>query len=219
MKIIALCIACLLVVSCKHAPPSASSSKISGDSFFISKPEIGIVETREVGQPLLAQETGTRRKRVNFQSDQIIGNFEVKTGKYVITAQNGEYAKFGNVRMVDVSSRKERRGDLYLFVKDEGGSTLCLSRTICAVVAYKIDWHVEENENFSQKTLIYNGILGSKVTLGYREFSGGYARPAFSNDVTYDLDVSKILGYKNARLEVLGANNVNITYRVISNFE
>ena len=56
------------------------------------------------------------------------------------------------------------------------------------------------------------------VTLGYREFSNDTARPAFNNDVDYDLKNTKIIGYKGARIEVIEANNQNITYKVLSNF-
>ncbi len=76
---------------------------------------------------------------------------------------------------------------------------------------------VDENE--FQQTLIYNGMVGKKINVAYREFSNKMARAAFSNDVEYDLSQSKIIGYKGAKIEVLNATNENITYRVISNFK
>ncbi len=41
------------------------------------------------------------------------------------------------------------------------------------------------------------------------------ARPAFNNNVEYDLSESPIIGYKGAKLEVIEANNQFIKYRVI----
>jgi hypothetical protein len=73
-------------------------------------------------------------------------------------------------------------------------------------------------ENSFQQTLIYSGCTDDMVTLGYREFSNNNARPAFNNDVEYDLKSSKIIGYKGARIEVIEADNQNITYKVLSNF-
>jgi hypothetical protein len=70
----------------------------------------------------------------------------------------------------------------------------------------------------TQKTLIYSGKIGDRITLGYREFKNDIARPAFSNDVAYDLSESTVLGYKGARLEVLKATNTEITYKVIAGF-
>lgn len=74
------------------------------------------------------------------------------------------------------------------------------------------------SENSFQQTLIYSGKIGNKINIGYREFSSNMARPAFNNDVEYDLGESKQIGYKGALLEIIDANNQNITYKVIRNF-
>jgi hypothetical protein len=72
--------------------------------------------------------------------------------------------------------------------------------------------------NSFQQTLIYSGRIGDRITLGYREFSNNMARPAYNNDVEYDLNESKIVGYKGARVEIIEATNQEITYKVMSNF-
>lgn len=69
-----------------------------------------------------------------------------------------------------------------------------------------------------QQTLIYSGKVGNKINIGYRESSGNLARPAFSNNVEYDLSESSTIGYKGAQLEILEATNQYIKYRVIRNF-
>lgn len=73
-------------------------------------------------------------------------------------------------------------------------------------------------ENSIQQTLIYNGRVGSKVKVGYREFSSNYARPAFNNDVEYDLSESKTIAYKGALIEIIEATNQYIKYTVKKNF-
>ncbi len=73
-------------------------------------------------------------------------------------------------------------------------------------------------ENSLQQTLIYNGRIGNRISIGYREFSNNYARPAFNNNVDYDLNESSIIGYKGAEIEVLEATNRYIKYRLIRNF-
>ena len=70
-----------------------------------------------------------------------------------------------------------------------------------------------------QQTLIYSGKIGTKVRLGYREFSHNLARPAFNNDVEYDLNESTTVGYKGARIEILEATNELIKYKLIQNFK
>jgi len=72
--------------------------------------------------------------------------------------------------------------------------------------------------NSFQQILIYSGKVGDKIKLGYREFSNNTARPAFNNDVEYDLSESRIIGYKRARIEVIEATNRYIKYKVIKNF-
>jgi len=69
-----------------------------------------------------------------------------------------------------------------------------------------------------QQTLIYSGFVGNKINISYREFWSDTARPAFNNDVEYDLSTSKTIGYKGARLEIIEVTNEYIKYKVISNF-
>ncbi|EFI5607924.1 phage major capsid protein [Escherichia coli] len=81
----------------------------------------------------------------------------------------------------------------------------------------KVNLNISGDSSF-QQALLYNGRVGNKINIGYREFSANTARPAFNNDVEYDLAESKTIGYKGAKFEVLDASNQSIRYRVISNF-
>ncbi len=71
--------------------------------------------------------------------------------------------------------------------------------------------------NFRQE-LIYNGRSGETVKFLYREFSGDYARPPFSQDVQYDLKDGNMIGFKGARIEIVEASNTRLSYRVLSSF-
>jgi len=71
--------------------------------------------------------------------------------------------------------------------------------------------------NFRQE-LIYNGRSGDTVKFLYREFSGDYARPPFSQDVQYDLKDGNVIGFKGARIEISAATNTSLSYRVLSTF-
>ena len=70
-----------------------------------------------------------------------------------------------------------------------------------------------------QQVLIFNGIVGNKLKIGYREFKDEMARPAFNNEVEYDLNTSKTIGYKGCQIEVIKADNESITYKVVKNFD
>lgn len=81
----------------------------------------------------------------------------------------------------------------------------------------KKKYPIASSDSF-QQTLIYSGKVENKINIGYREFSNDFARPAFNNDVEYDLSESRIIGYKGARIEVIEATNEYIKYKVIQNF-
>ena len=75
-----------------------------------------------------------------------------------------------------------------------------------------------EDPAFSQE-LIYNGRVGNSVKFIYREFSNQMARAAFSQEVQYDLELSKIIGFKGVRIEIIDATNSEITYQVKNHFK
>lgn len=77
---------------------------------------------------------------------------------------------------------------------------------------------ISESSNSFQQTLIYSGRVGDKINIGYREFSSSVARPAFNNEVEYDLGESSTIGYKGALIEVIEANNNRIEYKLLRNF-
>jgi len=103
------------------------------------------------------------------------------------------------------------------------------SGKLCGVTIYNFEectskadyekkkYPVTSSDSF-QQTLIYSGKVGNKINIGYREFSNGFARPAFNNDVEYDLSESSIIGYKGARIEVIEVTNEYIKYRLLQNF-
>ncbi len=72
--------------------------------------------------------------------------------------------------------------------------------------------------NGFQQSLIYSGKIGNKINISYREFSNNSARPAFNNDVEYDLTESSPIAYKGAEIQIIEATNRYIKYKVIRNF-
>lgn len=70
-----------------------------------------------------------------------------------------------------------------------------------------------------RRELIYGGVSGTTVSVSYREFVDNMARPAFTQDLKYDLSQGSIIGYKSARFEVLKADNSSIRFRVIKQLD
>lgn len=108
-------------------------------------------------------------------------------------------------------------------VKKTDLSQVCILTTTGIESCYPANFTLEKKQseqgNSFQQTLIYSGRIGDKINIGYREFSNDHARPAFNNEVEYDLSASKTIGYKGAVIEVLEANNSSITYKLVRNFK
>lgn len=67
-----------------------------------------------------------------------------------------------------------------------------------------------------KQELIYNGKSGSTIRLSYREYKDDFARPAFFQDLSYDLSEEKIIGFKGMKIEVNEATNSLIRFIVKS---
>lgn len=187
----------------------------------VSKPPIGSVNEAYVGDKMLTQGVFTEREAYFIP--------EAKK-KFMLTIPKGFYLKTG----------EDAKGSYYQAINNipdgaiiPGGGIQSILVTpqndLCFIDIYfnKV-CHFKNigekrkisvaNDNSFQQTLIYSGKVGNKINIGYREFSSSIARPAFNNDVEYDLNESKTIGYKGALLEVIDANNQSIKYKVLKNF-
>lgn len=83
----------------------------------------------------------------------------------------------------------------------------------------KSDTFVDPNcTNCFKQEFIFNGKVGSSLKFIYREYVNDMARPAFNQELQYDLNESNIIGFKGLRLEVVNATNTNIDYKILSSF-
>ncbi|EIN5961692.1 hypothetical protein O1D25_001489 [Vibrio cholerae] len=77
-----------------------------------------------------------------------------------------------------------------------------------------------EQDDFKYVAL-YQGKAGNKIKISFREFKGDMARPAFTQDIEYELDENgeAIIGFKGLRIKVHQATNLNIDYTVINDYK
>lgn len=54
-----------------------------------------------------------------------------------------------------------------------------------------------------RQELIYNGISKNTIRITYREYIKDMARPAFFQDLTYDLDQSSIIQFRSIKIQVI----------------
>jgi hypothetical protein len=69
-------------------------------------------------------------------------------------------------------------------------------------------------KNSYREELIYNGKSKDTIRLSYREYKNDMARPAFYQDLTYDLSESREIAFRDLRIEVLEATNSAIKFIV-----
>lgn len=195
----------------------------------ISFPKIGVESSANVGDTLASQGSFSEHDAIKVDDDIGLGLLNV----YTIT--KGVFLKFGDNNDIEYFS---------IHNNFDGGGALQrspLADPPKAVQAYKSEnkicgisvfngyvcssngrytriKHPVASPNSFQQSIIYSGKVGNRIKFGYREFSGNTARPAFNNDVDYDLNESKIVGYKGARIEVIEATNEAIRYKLLSNF-
>lgn len=80
----------------------------------------------------------------------------------------------------------------------------------------------EEIGNWSEgfkAELIYNGISKNIIKISYREFVRDMARPAFYQELNYDLDQSDLIQFRTFRIKVLKADNSTIRFVVLDDAE
>ncbi len=193
-----------------------------------SVPPLNTSTTTFVGEEMVKQGVDSSSDAIHFEQSTQIGD----SFYYIIPA--GDYAKVGQKGDSEFySGINHRTGQLipYRPMINDPVKNIQLKNTgeICIITVFngtKCDTgksfsRVKLNtsvQNSFQQTLIYNGKVGDKINIGYREYSDGLARPAFSNEVEYDLSESKTIRYKGAILDVIEANNQSITFKLTRNF-
>lgn len=193
----------------------------------ISEPPVNSINTAYIGDRMLRQGRTIDREALYISTNEKLGlQHTIQPGYFPKQGESEEYIQYGITteagggRVID-SALSDPTLALTLRKSD---NALCIytiyNMNINCKTGIKFEkrnWSTTDANSF-QQTLIYNGKVGSKINVGYREFAGDMARPAFSNQVEYDLNDSSQIGYKGALLDIIDANNQMIKYKVLKNF-
>lgn len=197
-------------------------------SVQISFPEIGVISTAQVGDTLVSQGSSTEHDALQVDSTTSLGflSYSITNGIFLKVGEDAESSYFSINNRFDGGGELQRSAladpaKAVLAYKNQNkicGVSIFNGTACSSEVPYKLIKYKVTSANNFQQSLIYSGKVGVRVKLSYREFSGNLARPAYNNEVDYDLSESKIIGYKGARIEILEATNEYIKYKLISNF-
>ena len=78
---------------------------------------------------------------------------------------------------------------------------------------------LEPDPSYLRRELIYSGVSQGTVTISYREIERGMLRPAFSQELKFDLSEGAEVGFRGARLRILDASNTGVRYEVLKPLE
>lgn len=183
-------------------------------------PEIDAVTNKEVGISLVTKEVGYLYKGLIVNEDQTI-----KPGTVVRELKRGEVFinKFDTKKYFLYESPT---GGFGIAIDKNTGLQSFYSITGASVVFAKLRNAIDFTETtvpikgkeYFKQEFIYNGKVGNGIKFVYREFADDFARPAFTQELQYDLSESKIIGFRGLRLEVIKATNTDIDYKVINHF-
>lgn len=215
---------------------SADTQYTMPNSEMMLTPSVGEIGNASVGDSVLDQVQGSKYETLYFKEAQTIGNTRINKGHYKKSMTSDGFVRYetfdssesGLLTSSSFSSIMAGTNTatpwIYLNSSD---NTICLASewTLkpntkkCSKLDFESKNLTVPAKDAIQQRLIYNGKSGDKVKIGYREFINSMARPAFNNDVEYDLTESKQIGYKGALIEVTEANNQIIKYKVLKGFK
>lgn len=222
MRFLAAALVVLSLAGC-----ASPKNNYTPETQAFSEPALGVEVTAGVGEKMVSQGVVVRRDALDVLSPiQVSIGHGIGPGIYIKTGDD-ETADYFSPKLGDGGGKLSRSSSIFdlpssLMLRRDG--SLCVvtisNQFVCGAVGgqferRKVDFITERS---FQQTLIYSGRSGSKVNVGYREFTADVARMAFNNDVEYDMNESKVIGYKGAEIEILEATNRFIKYKVIRNF-
>lgn len=186
---------------------------------LIDEPAIGAVASAQVGDHLLRKGAIVDEEIISVKN-MVDGIFyDILPGEYPQLGYTDTERFYMPTGIVRNPLADEFQG---MSVKEDKPTQICVITVFAARSCYDASFEIvrraSTRETSFQQTLIYSGRVGNKINIGYREFSNNSARPAFNNDVEYDLSASTTIGYKGAQIEILKADNSGITYKVLSSF-
>lgn len=216
MKNLLFIIISISLVSC-----GVQTKVITPDNFSINIPELNATNNSEIGLTLVSKETGYKYNAIKISKGRKAKpgyiTKEIKEGDvFIHDAYTSKYNLYSN--STDISYG--------VAIPKSGGQTIIYSNNGIGINFINIKEPIEYIETFAavpkkeyfKQEFIYNGRVGNALKFIYREYIDDLARPAFIQDLQYDLSESKTIGFRGLRIEIIEATNTNIEYKVITQF-
>lgn len=202
-----------------------------------NEPSVGQTSSISPGDPILASFDITVRPAIVLRQELkhdgkyngFVNSYKITPGVLPLVGRNGKGRFFGadgKVRQKVPASNTDTfvRGGIFIPDRADEQHAIFIDNYSTAIepITFKPDYDFTEltsieDGDFRQE-LVFTGRVGTVINLEYREFSGGLARPAFSQTVTFDIANDKVIGFKGAMFEVINVSNSSLEYRVLKHF-
>lgn len=210
----------------KHFSPSSA---------VVHFPELNVESTAEIGKTMVSKLNRYAHPAVEIADDVTFdvktsafsndwsGRTTVKKGvlKQYAETTSGVYFSAGDATFKSMVGSSPQNAGVYV-PRDSARPAVLWSESISSK---KIDYgsvplefkptkvYQWGSDSFTRE-LIYGGISQGTISITYREFLDGTARPAFTQELKYDLAQGDEIGYKGLRFKVVKAGNIEIRYIV-----
>jgi len=217
----------IVLVSC-----GVTKTYVVPERFTIFEPELNQISHTGIGTPLVYKEKGHTynaikiTKAFNITLD---GDFKViEDGTIFINQYNTNtydfYSSSSNSEFGIAIPKNGKNPLIYTSIYNDGiyttgfrynGLNLIRPKEQISYIQTKVT--AEKKDRFKQE-FTYNGRVGDALKFIYREYVNDYARPAFTQDLQYDLSESKTIGFRGMRIKIIKATNTKIEYQVLNYF-
>lgn len=221
----------ILVTGCATSSwkPADYSSKV------VNAPSLNVESQAEVGQSMVSTAMKTTGSAISIDHE-IVPAVAYGLRRFTLTIPagilrssgsdaNGEYYQSATrlSRKHNFESNDTVIGGVFIpyDTKKPSGIYWEIAANIDAIhhsypgIDYKTTTYEEISKTGFKRELVYSGVSQNTISILYREFQSDMARPAFSQELKYDLAQGSAIGYKGARFEVIKANNTGIVYKVL----
>lgn len=215
----------VLTAALSTAPALAADQIPQTAPAIRSFPEIGVETEVEIGQPMAIRErivTTTSLKLVSdVRSESVNGTRVLLTaGTYRLgrTTAKGRYfyGDGARIRALGITDKPPYGGGIFIPLDQTEPPATFWEALLGATISKAVDMQIQPGDQSGfRRELIYGGVAQGVVSVSYREFSDDFARPAFSQELRYDLKEGQEIGYRGARIEILRAGNTTIRFKLL----
>lgn len=212
-----------LLLSCLIALTSCAMTKTTPADANVSTeltPPLNTTSKVDIGVSLVYSEIAAYYDAIKLNKDYSPGTGthgrSLPADIYVLKQSTETYDLYSNKSGSKGIAISKKDGSVKYYFQSSG---MINTAPIKEQLDYEKTTSVDMDRPYFTQEFIYTGKYGNVANFLYREFNNDMARPAFSQELHFDLSESKIVGCKGLRIEIIKAGNIDIEYKVLQYFK